>query len=325
MNKLEDIGFYTLSDRRARHASSFSPLMRCEMVLTDRCNFKCPYCRGLAADRRGDLAFSDAENTLRLWISEGLENVRFTGGEPTLYAGLIDLVRMCYAGGVKRIALSTNGSADLDVYKGLISAGVNDFSISLDSGCCSLGDYMAGGIAGSWDEVTSSIRELSRLTYVTAGMVFNEDNVNDCKNALAFAGSLGVADIRVIPSAQYAKALTLLSDIPDEVLARYPVLRYRINNLRKGRGIRGICPEDCGKCHLVLDDMVVAKNQHYPCIVYLREGGKPIGKVGPRMRSERLRWSLGHDCKADPICSKNCLDICIDYNNKVDAIAKGRI
>lgn len=43
--KLEEIGFYTLSDARAASASATSPLSRCELVLSARCNFKCPYCR----------------------------------------------------------------------------------------------------------------------------------------------------------------------------------------------------------------------------------------------------------------------------------------
>ena len=43
--KLEQIGFYTLTEERCAHASSCSPLSRCEIVLSARCNFKCPYCR----------------------------------------------------------------------------------------------------------------------------------------------------------------------------------------------------------------------------------------------------------------------------------------
>ena len=43
--KLEEIGFYTLDDERAKHASETSPLWRCELLLTNKCNFHCPYCR----------------------------------------------------------------------------------------------------------------------------------------------------------------------------------------------------------------------------------------------------------------------------------------
>jgi uncharacterized protein YutD len=44
--KLEEIGFYSLSDQRAKEASCTSQMKRCEMIITEECNFKCPYCRG---------------------------------------------------------------------------------------------------------------------------------------------------------------------------------------------------------------------------------------------------------------------------------------
>jgi len=69
-------------------------------------------------------------------------------------------------------------------------------------------------------------------------------------------------------------------------------------------------------CGLVLDDMAVMGDEHYPCIIYMRESGKSIGKVGPNMRQERLDWYRTHDCTKDPICSKNCLDVCVNYNKK---------
>ena len=45
--KLEKIGFYTLSDKRAKSVTIKSPIQRGELILTDKCNLKCPYCRGL--------------------------------------------------------------------------------------------------------------------------------------------------------------------------------------------------------------------------------------------------------------------------------------
>ena len=80
--RLEDIGFYTLSEKRALNVSALSPMMRCEMILTDKCNFKCPYCRGLRNDCKGDLDPMQAKETLHLWCQSGLQNVRFSGGEP---------------------------------------------------------------------------------------------------------------------------------------------------------------------------------------------------------------------------------------------------
>ncbi len=316
--KLEEIGFYTLSDARATSASATSPLMRCELILTDACNFRCPYCRGLRDDLKGTMPFDKARATVQHWLDQGLQNVRFSGGEPTLYKGLVDLVRMCKAGGVKRIAISSNGSAKWEVYEQLLAAGVNDFSISLDGGCCSTGDKMAGK-PGQFPIVTENIRRLSAETYVTVGMVFTDDNVNECIDAVLFADSLGVSDIRVIPAAQFNQALVKLANLPESVLDKYPILRYRIENVRSGRHVRGIGPDDSKHCWLALDDMAIAGGCHFPCIIYLREGGDPIGKVGPNMRAEREAWAHDHDCSTDPICSTMCLDVCVDYCNAANA------
>ena len=48
----------------------------------------------------------------------------------------------------------------------------------------------------------------------------------------------------------------------------------------------------------------------------MREKGDPICKVGSGMRERRVEWAVTHDTYKDDICRKNCLDVCIDYNNK---------
>lgn len=312
--KLEEIGFYTLSDKRAQTSTHETPLQRCELILTDACNFRCPYCRGLDERLKGTMPLEQAKATVQFWLDHGLKNIRFSGGEPMLYNGLVELVEMCKAGGVEHIAISTNGSVAIAVYKKIIEAGVNDFSISLDGGCCAVGDKMAGlPNSGVWNKVVDNIRAISKLTYVTVGMVFTEENVNDCVEAVLFADSLGVSDIRVIPSAQFNRALQKLVYLPSTILAKYPILRYRIGNLQAGKPIRGI-EKQRNKCRLVLDDMAIAGGFHFPCIIYLREQGSAIGKVGADMRKERLDWMEQHTPHLDPICNKMCLDVCIQFN-----------
>lgn len=318
--RLQDIGFYTLTDERARNSSLTSPLMRCEVLLTDECNFKCPYCRGMREDLRGTMPPDKAIELLDLWIEQGLKNIRFSGGEPTLYSYLDKLVRKCRANNVEHVAMSTNGSADTGLYEYLHDCGVNDFSVSLDACCAQLGDRMAGR-QGMWNRVVKNIRRLSELTYVTVGMVFTEDNIDEVKESVLFADSLGVSDIRVIPSAQYNQALTQLAELPSQVLDKYPILRYRINNVKKGQHVRGTSAHH--RCWLMLDDMAVAGDQHFPCIIYLREMGKAVGRIGPNMRHERMHFIKNHKPWEDPICKEMCLDVCVEYN-RVASEAKER-
>lgn len=314
--KLENIGFYTLSEGRAKSVSADTPIMRAEILLTDRCNLKCPYCRGMK--NRGDLPLSYVQETLMSFCKWGLVNVRFSGGEPTLYPYLSQLVSGCKNAGVKRIALSSNGTADLKLYKQLMKTGVNDFSISLDSGCCAVGEKMTGGVKESWEKAVETIKYVSRHSYTTCGVVFNELNYSEADKTIRFIDGLGVSDIRIIPSAQYNRALKNLASLPISIRRKYPILNYRITNLLKNRNFRGIKKTDCSKCWLVLDDVAVSGNYQYSCIIYLREYGSPIGVMDENFRQKRIDWFKNHDSFKDNICKNNCLDVCVDYNNRVD-------
>jgi molybdenum cofactor biosynthesis enzyme MoaA len=268
-------------------------------------------------DLRGELSLPYAQYVLQLWVEQGLQNVRFSGGEPTLYPYLKQLVSGCKNAGVKKIAISTNGTQKLDYYKELVDMGVNDFSISLDGGCCAIAEKMTGNIK-SFERVSQNIKFLSWYNYVTVGVVFNEINISQAKETVEYIDSLNPSDIRIISSAQYNQALDNLLGLKEEILGRHPILKYRIFNYKKGRNVRGIKEKDTHKCHLIKDDVAVAGKYHFPCIIYLREGGNPIGKMTESFRKERLDWFKKHDTHLDPICKNNCLDVCVDYNNKVE-------
>jgi len=318
---LDDIGFYTMTDDRCASASVASPLARGELILSSRCNFRCPYCRHVGG---GDLPKAQALGIIAAWCRDGLQNLRLSGGEPTMWGDdpgdLVNLVSRARRLGVRRVALSTNGSADIQFYKSLCWEGVDDFSVSLDACCATDGDRMAGNVAGAWDKVVANIRRLAAWAYTTVGVVLTESNEAQCREIVTFASSLGVADIRVIPAAQRGSKIEV-DPLPPELLARHPILRYRWGNFLRGRPVRGLGPGDARRCHLAIDDMAVAGGMHYPCIIYLREGGKPIGKFGCHgMRQDRARWSLVHRTHEDPICSRNCLDVCVDYNNRFEEL-----
>jgi molybdenum cofactor biosynthesis enzyme MoaA len=320
--KLEDIGFYTLTDSRAENVSMDSQMKRCEMIINDYCNFKCEYCRGLTdrvfGDRkRKELTLEEIKRNIDYWCEgQPLKNIRFSGGEPTYHKNIVEIVAYAKSKGIERIAISTNGSNKTELYERLVEAGCNDFSISLDAADAATGDMMAGNIMGAWDKVVRNIRIISQLTYVTVGVVFTPENIEGFMKIVEFANGLGVSDIRVIPSAQWNQALPELSAVDKDLLAQHPILAYRIQNFMEGKTVRGLDEGDTTKCPLVYDDSVIAGQEHYPCVIYMREQGTPIGEVGPNMREERIAWDKTHDTHCDPICKGNCLDVCRDYNNK---------
>ena len=322
---LESIGFYTLCDHRAANVCETSPLWRCEMILTDSCNFKCEYCRKLREEISGNITREMAHKTLDLWVRNGLKNVRFSGGEPMLrFDLLIELVEKCKRSGVERIAISTNGSFETSKYIQLYNAGVNDFSISFDSCCSDTVSKISKCDTKSFNKIVENLEVLSELTYVTVGVVFNNSNIDMALETVVKAHELGVADIRVIPAAQFGVELTdKLQNLPEQLVDMHPILKYRIENMKRGDSVRGIdgnVETSSNKCYLTLDDMIVAGKYHFPCVIYMREGGDPIGEVNDNVREDRKTWMLKHDCFKDPICKNMCLDVCRDYNCKVRSL-----
>ena len=314
MINLDSIGFYTLTNERCEQASHLAPLQRAELILTDECNLNCPYCRGLPKYLKNPISLLKAIEILNQWIDNGLENIRFSGGEPLSSPILKDLISLSYNNDVERIAVSTNGTYPIKDYLNLIDLGVNDFSISLDA-CCQQDTKIMSGGKDIHNQVTKNIQFLSQLTYVTIGIVINENNINSTINIIKLAESLNVSDIRIIPSAQYSQSLSKLKHINNKLSQNYPILKYRINNTINNIPIRGLTINDNNQCPLVLDDIAVAQNYHFPCIIYLRENGNPIGTMNQKFRLQRKTWFENHNTYNDPICKNNCLDVCRDYNN----------
>jgi len=84
--------------------------------ITDRCNYKCVYCRtGNEGALYGDLPFADYLRMARVLIGMGITKVRLTGGEPLLRNGVVDFVRelaKLRPQGLKPRSSPANGTAE---------------------------------------------------------------------------------------------------------------------------------------------------------------------------------------------------------------------
>lgn len=118
------------------------PLRALRVSVTDRCNFRCPYC--MPRDRFGDdhtfldrrdiLSFEEIERLVRVFLGLGVRKVRLTGGEPLLRRDLPELVRRLRAlPGLQDIALTTNGVLLPELAGPLRTAGLDRITVSLDA------------------------------------------------------------------------------------------------------------------------------------------------------------------------------------------------
>jgi cyclic pyranopterin phosphate synthase len=133
------------------------PLHDLRVSVTDRCNFRCPYC--MPAEIYGEryaflprpelLRFEEIEKLARLFVGLGVEKLRITGGEPLLRAELPGLIRRLAAiPGLLDLTLTTNGVLLERQAPALAAAGLRRISVSLDSHDESVFAQMSGGRAG---------------------------------------------------------------------------------------------------------------------------------------------------------------------------------
>ena len=103
--------------------------------ITDRCNYKCVYCRtGNEGALYGDLPFADYLRMARVLVGMGISKVRLTGGEPLLRNGVVDFVRELTAlRSELDIALTTNGHLLADLARPLKDAGLTRVTVSMDA------------------------------------------------------------------------------------------------------------------------------------------------------------------------------------------------
>ena len=106
--------------------------------LTDRCNLRCTYCmppEGLEW-LPSDEALTDDEvvRLVGVAVSEGVTEVRFTGGEPLVRRGLVDIVRRVAEMTPRpRISLTTNGIGLARTAGALKAVGLDRVNVSLDT------------------------------------------------------------------------------------------------------------------------------------------------------------------------------------------------
>ncbi|XP_035466192.2 molybdenum cofactor biosynthesis protein 1 isoform X3 [Scophthalmus maximus] len=106
--------------------------------LTEKCNLRCQYCmpeEGVKLTPRGQLLSTSELLTLaRLFVQEGVDKIRLTGGEPLIRPDVVDIIaELKKLEGLKTVAVTTNGMNLARLLPKLKDAGLDLINISLDS------------------------------------------------------------------------------------------------------------------------------------------------------------------------------------------------
>ncbi len=133
------------------------PLRDLRISVTDRCNFRCPYC--MPADIFGEryqflpkpqlLSFEEITRLTRIIVRLGAVKLRLTGGEPLLRQDIERLVSMLDGiDGVDDLAMTTNAYLLPQKIDALKAAGLQRLTVSLDTLDDDIFRQMNGGRSG---------------------------------------------------------------------------------------------------------------------------------------------------------------------------------
>lgn len=111
-------------------------MRKLRVSLLDACNFRCTYCMpaGATFSKVHDLLTPDETGLIVSNLAKlGIEEVRLTGGEPTLRAELVEIIERLSEIPLKSIGITTNGSHLSKFIPDLKKTNLKSVNISLDS------------------------------------------------------------------------------------------------------------------------------------------------------------------------------------------------
>jgi cyclic pyranopterin phosphate synthase len=117
------------------------PIRDLRISVTDRCNFRCPYCMPKEAFGPGHPFLADSRlmtrgelvKIVRAFAAVGVEKIRLTGGEPLLRADLPLIIREIKDLGIPDVSLTTNGWFLAKQAGVLRAAGLDRLNVSVDA------------------------------------------------------------------------------------------------------------------------------------------------------------------------------------------------
>ena len=210
--------------------------------VTDRCNLRCVYCMPEDMTFRPTAELLQDDEILRLvrlFASLGVEKIRLTGGEPTVRAGIVELVRgIAQTSGIRQVTMTTNGILLSRLAQPLAEAGLQRVNISLDT--LNPGKFRRLTRWGDIEDVLDGIQaaEEAGLQPVKLNAVvvrgYNEEDVVDLAS-LTFKHPWQVRFIEMMPFAGATEIQRKMVVTADEMKARIEAALGPLEPVNEGR------------------------------------------------------------------------------------------
>lgn len=206
------------------------------LSVTDSCNLRCKYCMPeytKESCQKERLSIEEMKNICSIFISQGIDKIRLTGGEPLVKKGIVDLIQYISSyPQVKDIAITTNGLLLEEMAVDLKKAGLKRINISLDS---LVPEKFFGMTRGG--DLSKVLRGIELAETIGLGPIklnvvlingFNDDEIEDFVN-LTRDRNIEVRFIELMPIGEVANWSLDHFISNEEILRKVPHL-HKINN-----------------------------------------------------------------------------------------------
>lgn len=153
--------------------------------ITRICNQKCLFCSNPANGRVID--FHEAKEAVDDYIARGYQGIIWTGGEPTLYPRLAELIAYAKERGIhSRIITNGQKMADLKYFKKLVDSGLEHVNISFFSHKPKIQNFLAQK-SDSYRHIIKTLHNAQKIGVIThVNTVINTYNADHLSDIVKF-------------------------------------------------------------------------------------------------------------------------------------------
>jgi glycosyltransferase involved in cell wall biosynthesis len=273
------------------------------LFLTTRCNFDCSYC--FTRKYKLDLDFEDVRRLLVDAKNMGARTVTISGGEPSLYERLDDVVDLCGALGLAAGIITNGWRWPEERVRRLMRWPDLCFVVSLEGADGELHDAIRK--KGSFEMIRdfiAKVRAVDARRPIWANIVVTPENAREIEAVAAFAlDDLGLDQVRFDRAVPIGNALS--NGVGNAALTRDFIARTRaLAAARPGR-VEACNESHPGQCPLYADPerlelVAFANGVMTPCCFIHRDDELAVGTIRDDVKSlasqaniDRVRGGLG--------------------------------
>jgi len=183
------------SDRPTFGLDDFPAPYRMDLILTYRCQNKCAHCYNEPREVQ-ELSLEQWKAVITKTWELGIPQIVFTGGEPTLVAGLDALVAKSEEFG-QVTGMVTNGRMlrQPGYLRDLVMKGLDHVQVTVLSHRAALHDRLVGD-EGAWEETIAGLKQaIAEDIYLSTNTTIMRSNYLEVEETMRFLVSLGVKNL----------------------------------------------------------------------------------------------------------------------------------